>query len=79
MGVWGVRLGAIASRLAPTLEIVPTAPRGNASRDALRRIPKAERGASQAAFPRRAVGTIRWRKLVGASLLAMAALRLTGR
>ncbi len=32
--------------------------RGNASRDALRHLPEAERGASLAAFPRRSVGTI---------------------
>ncbi|MDR6957139.1 hypothetical protein J2W43_001115 [Pseudomonas brassicacearum] len=32
--------------------------RGNASRDALRHIPEAERGASLATFPRRSVGTI---------------------
>ncbi len=33
--------------------------RGNASRDALRHLPEAERGASLATFPRRSVGTIK--------------------
>ncbi len=39
--------------------IVPTLQRGNASRDALRHLPEAERGASLETFPRGSVGTIK--------------------